>query len=404
MTAPVITGWSAVSPFGLGRKAFADGIADGLAQCVADGFAGGASALAESEDWPVPGQRIAPVPDFVTAEVLGRKGTRSMDRVSALAAAAADELLGADDRHREVATGERAALVLGTTAGSSTSMMDITRDTHTRAKPFHIDTPRIPNAIMNSSAAQCAIRHGLKGPNTTVAGGRAAGLFALRYALRLLSGGHARSVLCGGAEELTYDRGRLERQVAGEEPTALGEGSSLLLLEPGAPRDRPVLAEVLGVSLGVFPADGRDGQGRQGEREARDAALDACLSRTLARAGVEPGELWAVSPAFGQREVRVDGHTPRTLPDGAEAWGDAGAAAAPFQIASVLAAAERDPAARGRVAAVLSADRDHVLGCAVLRLADGPGSTAGSTARSTEQSPQNTGNAASTGSTGSAHD
>lgn len=350
MTAPVITSWSAVSPYGLGRGAFVAGVAAGR------------SAVSRPEDWPVPRQRVAPVPDFVTAEVLGRKGTRSMDRVSALAAAAADELLGADSRHREVATGERAALVLGTTAGSSTSMMDITRDTHTRSMPFHIDTPRIPNAIMNSPAAQCAIRHGLKGPNTTVAGGRVAGLFALRYSLRLLSSGHARSVLCGGAEELTQDRGWLEHLVGDpDRPTVLGEGCSLLLLEPAAPPDRPVLAEVIGVTLGVFREDRPDG------------ALANCLSRTMARAGVTAADLWAVSPAVGQAEVRLDGHTPLPLP-GAEAWGDAGAAAAPFQIASVLAAAERDPTARGRVAAVLSADRDNVLGCALFRIAKEPGS------------------------------
>ncbi|MBB5927466.1 beta-ketoacyl synthase N-terminal-like domain-containing protein [Streptomyces echinatus] len=345
MTAPVITAWSAVSPFGLGRGAFAAGVAAGT------------SAVTRPEEWPVPRQRVAPVPGFVTAEVLGRKGTRSMDRVSALTAAAADELLGAAGRHREVASGERAALVLGTTAGSSRSMMDITRDTHTRAMPFHIDTPRIPNAIMNSSAAQCAIRHNLKGPNATVAGGRAAGLFALRYALRLLSSGRARSVLCGGAEELTQDRAWLEH-LAGDpdRPTALGEGCSLLLLEPAAPPDGPVLAEVLGVTLGVF---------REGER---DTALTDCLSRALARAGVAAADLWAVSPAVGQTGVRLAGHAPLPLP-GEESWGDAGAAAAPFQIASVLAAAERDPAARGRVAAVLSADRDNVLGCALFRIA-----------------------------------
>lgn len=351
MTAAVITAWSAVSPFGLGREAFAAGVAEG------------SSAVTRSPRWPVPGQRVAPVPGFVVEEVLGRKGTRSMDRVSALAAAAAGELLGTGGRHRDRATGERAALVLGTTAGSSTSMMDITRDTHTRAKPFHIDTPRIPNAIMNSSAAQCAIRHGLKGPNTTVAGGRAAGLFALRYALRLLRSGRARTVLCGGAEELTVDRGRLRHQADGpDRPAALGEGCSLLLLEPAAPEGEQVLAEVLGVTVGVF----RDGE--------QDAGLARCLASALARAGATPADLWAVSPAVGQGEVRLDGHTPRTLP-GEEAWGDAGAAAAPFQIASVLAAAEQDPAARGRLAAVLSADPDHVLGCALVRIPEEPGST-----------------------------
>jgi 3-oxoacyl-[acyl-carrier-protein] synthase II len=346
VTAPVISAWSAISPYGLGREAFVNGVAAGTS----------AVARLSPDEWPVPQQRAARVPGFVTKEVLGRKGTRSMDRVSALALAAVGELLGSDERNRTVATGEQAALVLGTTAGSARSMMDITRDTLTRERPYLIDTARIPNAIMNSSAAQCAIWHDLKGPNTTVAGGRAAGLFALRYALRLLSAGRARSVLCGGAEELTPERAWLEHHTGDPaRPAVLGEGCSLLLLEPEAPADGPVLAEVLGVTLGVF----RDGD--------LAASLADCLSRSLARAGVAASDLWAVSPAAGQDQVRFDGADPLTLP-GEEAWGDAGAAAAPFQIASVLAAAERDPAARGRVAAVLSADRDNVLGCALFRL------------------------------------
>ncbi|MFB7443130.1 beta-ketoacyl synthase N-terminal-like domain-containing protein [Streptomyces mirabilis] len=346
MTTPVISAWSAISPYGVGREAFVNGVAAGTP----------AVTRLSPDRWPVPQRQAARVPDFVTEEVLGRKGTRSMDRVSALAVAAVGELLDSAGRHRTVATGEHAALVLGTTAGSARSMMEITRDTLTRARPYHIDTARIPNAIMNSSAAQCAIRHDLKGPNTTVAGGRAAGLFALRYALRLLSSGRARSVLCGGAEELTPERAWLEYHSGDPaRPAVLGEGCSLLLLEPEAPADAPVLAEVLGVTLGVF----RDGD--------LAASLTRCLSRSLAQAGATAADLWAVSPSAGQDPVLFDGADPLTLP-GEDVWGDAGAAAAPFQIASVLAAAERDPAARGRIAAVLSADRDNVLGCALFRL------------------------------------
>ncbi len=51
-----------------------------------------------------------------------------------------------------------------------------------------------------------------------------------------------------------------------------------------------------------------------------------------------------------------------------ELIGDTHAAAAAFQIAAVLVAAEGRDDARGRIALITSVDRDGVVGCAVLRL------------------------------------
>ncbi|MCW7944039.1 hypothetical protein AAW14_18805 [Streptomyces hygroscopicus] len=359
MTRAVISAWAAVSPFGIGGTAFAHGVAAGRRAVTPLGPGTG----------PVPQDRAAAVPGFDVREVLGRKGTRSLDRVSALSLATVDQLLGSDGRHRQVATGEHAAVVLGTTLGSAKSMMDITRDTLTQELPYFIDAARIPNAVMNSAAAQCAIRHGIKGPNTTVAGGRTAGLFALRYALRLLSTGRARAVLCGGAEELTGERAWLEHHGSGTPASAaLGEGCGMFLVEPSAEAAvtdaPPVLAEILAVETAVHT----------GEAWAGTAA--DCLRRALTRAGATADEIWAISPAGADgwdEAVRAvcaglpDGHRPVRLP-GDETWGDAGAATASFQIASVLVTAEQDPSAPGRLAVVTSFDQGGVLGCALLRV------------------------------------
>jgi 3-oxoacyl-[acyl-carrier-protein] synthase II len=51
-----------------------------------------------------------------------------------------------------------------------------------------------------------------------------------------------------------------------------------------------------------------------------------------------------------------------------ELFGDASAASASLQIASVLALAERTPDVAGRVAVVTAVERDGGLGCALLRL------------------------------------
>ncbi|CDR08898.1 Beta-ketoacyl synthase [Streptomyces iranensis] len=365
MNRPVITAWSAVSPFGIGRAAFTEGIRERRP----------AAAGLDDERWQAAGDRACLVPDFDLRTVLGKKGVRSMDRVTGLAVTTVARLLDDAPRNRWVATGEDAALVLGTTTGSVQSQMDFTRDSLTEEKPYLVDPARFPNAVMNCAAGQSAIWHQLKGPNTTIAGGHAAGLYALNYARRLLTFGRARTVLCGAVEEFSHARSWLERHAHRpdtEGPAQLpGEGCGLLLVEqrgPGARDDaeQPVLAEILAVEMGIA----LDGGVRP--------ALATCLRRALGRAGVRPEEIWAVStseapgPSGEQERAAVaeaaEGADPVHLTQAA-LIGDTGAAAAAFQIAGVLVHAETTPEAADRVALVTSVDRDGAVGCALLRLA-----------------------------------
>lgn len=374
MTGHVITGWSAVSPYGIGAKVFADGIEHGPA----------IPARLSPEDGTFPGELAYRVPDFDIRTVLGRKGTRSMDRMSALAVTAARELLESGALGEAGVAGGAArtgparpgvGLVLGTTAGSVQSMHDLTQDMLVNERPFYVDPARIPGAVMNGAAAQCAIWHQLRGPNTTIGGGRSAGLLALRYASRLLAAGRAEAVLCGGAEEFTPARAWLEYhgRAPGEPDTPLAEGAALLLLQPAGGVNGlnvagcaggPVLAEVLAVEPGVH------GGGNAA------SVLAACLSRAFTRAGVAVADVWAVSttavpgPLGDAERAAVDQvlgeHRAYAVPPG-QPWGDAGAVAVPFQIAAVLHAAVGEPHARGRVAVVTAVDSDGVLGCALLR-------------------------------------
>lgn len=202
---PVITAWSAVSPYGIGAEALVQGLAADRPT----------AAPVDTERWNVPADRAHLVPDFEVRQVLGKKGTRSMDRVTGLAVTTVGALLEqpAADRDRE--TGDHAALVLGTTTGSVASMMDFTRSSLVGARPFDVDPAQMPNAVMNCAAGQCAIWYGIRGPNTTLAGGRTASLSAVNYSARLLASGRAESVLCGAAEEFSSARYWLERHSRG---------------------------------------------------------------------------------------------------------------------------------------------------------------------------------------------
>jgi 3-oxoacyl-[acyl-carrier-protein] synthase II len=391
---PVITAWSAVSPFGVGRAAFTEGIRERR-----DTAAPLASSYPSYEKTPEPTACL--VPGFDVREALGRKGTRSMDRVTGLTVTAVGALLGESERNQRVGTGEGAAFALGTTTGSAQSMMDFTRDSLTGEQPFFVDPAQFPNTVMNCASGQSAIWYQLKGPNTTIAGGRAAGLHALNYARRLLASGHAESVLCGTAEEFSPARAWLEHHSVSAEPAdsagsgpsgsglsgsgpsgaaptgsapvgsapvgsvPLGEGSSMLLIEPAGAEDQPVLAEIRAVELGVVL--GGDVH----------AALSSCLRRALAQASADPAEIVVIarSSATGRAGdderaaiTEVIGETGAVDLAPHALIGDTGAAAAGFQTASVLAYAETQPSAAGRLGLITSVDRTGSVGCALLRL------------------------------------
>ncbi|MEU9375630.1 beta-ketoacyl synthase N-terminal-like domain-containing protein [Streptomyces sp. NPDC048255] len=355
---PVITGWSAVSPFGIGREAFVEGARSGRPTAVAP----------DPTEWTGPDEQVCLVPGFVIKDVLGRKGTRSMDRVTGLAVTTVRELISEAAGDGAVESGADVGLVIGTTTGSAESMMNITRDTLVHEKPFYIDPSHIPNAIMNCAAGQCAIWYGLKGPNTTVAAGRASGLLALNYARRLLASGRARTVLCGAVEEYSSSRSWLDWHTRSEDEadTVLGEGCAVLRLRPAdAVAEGEALAEVVTVEPGIV--------GPAGVAQS----LAACVTRALSRTGSDRGDVWAVSPSnppgtAGEQEREglesVFGSlSPRYVPSPAQI-GDTAAATAAFQMVSVLTAAQDDPRAAGRLAALTSVDRDGVLACAILRL------------------------------------
>lgn len=329
----VISGWSAVSAYGQGRATFTDGVR-----------------ASRPADFGVPA--------FSPREVLGRKGTRAMDRVTGLAVSAVGMLLAEAD----TGPGET-GLVLTTTTGSAESMMEFTRSALEGELPYYVDPARFPNTVMNCAAGQCAIWHGLTGPNTTLAGGYAVGLHALTVARRLLTTGRARRVLCGGAEERSDARAALESHAA-RVAAPLGEGCVVHVVEHAGDvgQDRRVLADVLTVETGV----------------AADGDLGAALSTRLERAlsGVDSVDVWAVVPCgargpAGQREAEVlDAVLPgaHRIPV-AERFGDLSAASGAFQLAAVLAAAEHDPTAAGKVAVVTAVEHSGAVACGLLRLA-----------------------------------
>ncbi|WP_431782927.1 beta-ketoacyl synthase N-terminal-like domain-containing protein [Streptomyces chumphonensis] len=355
----LISAWAAVSPWGLSSTEFSSGLKD----------ARPAGTPVDPERWTVPQDEVCLVPEFDVRKSLGRKGTRSMDRVTGLAVTALGQLVGGETRLPGV--GPDTGLALGTSTGSAQSIMDFTRDSLVGEKPFFVDPARFPNTVMNCAAGQSAIWHELKGPNTTIAGGRATGLLALQYAVRLQRAGRANTVLCGAVEEFSAARAWLEWHSNGRESTGapLGEGAAVWLMESeetARSNGRTGLARVEGLEFGFA-----------GEPGDIQSVLAECVRNLYERSGTRAEDLWAVATSRlpgpdGEAEQAalrdvLGTHRPHLLPC-SELIGDTYAASAAFQVTVMLAHAQQHPEGAGRTALVTSVEQDGVVAAALFRL------------------------------------
>ncbi|WP_217208203.1 beta-ketoacyl synthase N-terminal-like domain-containing protein [Streptomyces sp. AC550_RSS872] len=350
MSTAVITAWSAVSPYGTGRAPLAAGLRERTAPPESAG----------PEEWTArPDATARLVPGFEVREALGKAGTRGMDRLTGLTAVTVRELLAGETEQRPDG-GLGTGVVLGTAAGSTQGFMEFTKASLEGDRPIDVMPSRIPNMAMNRAASASAIRHTLKGPNSTVAAGRLSGLVALGQAVRLLADGRAERVLAGSAEEYSATRAHLTHAAHGED-LVLGEGCVMVLLEPGDSAAGEPLAEVLAVHHRVAP---------QGEFAQ---VLTAAVHASLAEAGVAPAAVWAAVPgqapgAAGEQERIVhealfDADV-RERTASVALLGETAAATGAFQLAALLS----EPGEPGRIALVTATDPDGPVGCAVLRL------------------------------------
>lgn len=170
------------------------------------------------------------VPEFDVRERLGRRGSSTLDRNGALALMAATECLDG-----VAVDPSRTGVIVGTTVGSFSSTSNFSALTMTEDKPYNVPPSLFPNTVMNSAAGLTAIRFGLTGPNTTIAGGDRAGLKSVRYLATLMAAGYLDAALLICVEEDSPHR-RAFHQLRGQPDC--GEGAVALLLVPGTVPDR----------------------------------------------------------------------------------------------------------------------------------------------------------------------
>jgi 3-oxoacyl-[acyl-carrier-protein] synthase II len=370
VTGVVVTGWSAVSSAGLGVEALAGrvagvvggGVGAGLPSAPVDPGTDVAALYPE----PLPSAHGHALTDFDVRALLGRKGTGSFDRVTALAVTCCREAMREAGIVVDDTTRTRVGVALGTSLGSFKSTSDFTGETLVQEKPYLVNPLLFPNTVMNCAAGQVAIRFGLRGVNATIAGGELAFLNALRYAGNVIERGYADVMLTGAVEEYSPHRAWASHLTGATTTVAAGEGAGMFLLAgPKAPewagRCRRA-ARILAVATGYGP-----GGGEQAER-----ALSGCVTRALGRARVDPAEVATVFTGevddadcreYGPAALAL-GHRPRRVMV-KRLLGECDAASGALALA-VLLAADREGVGGG-LSLITGRGPDGAVGAAVVR-------------------------------------
>jgi 3-oxoacyl-[acyl-carrier-protein] synthase II len=368
----VITGWGVISPLGTGAENFAAGIREGRSDVI--------STAGLDTRLGFPCDEAYGVANFDVAKILGtRKGTRVLDRTAALAVAAATMAIRASGVQDQPGFQERIGVVLGTCNGSTSRLVEFLTETMTQAQPEQVSPEAFPNTVMNFAAGQCAIWNKLKAVNTTVSGGRMAGILALRYARRMLQFGYAEGILVGSVEELSAPLAWATHTLCaarGQKDPRLGEGCAIFMLENADAVERSgrrSRAEVLACEAGFdAPAPGELLSASLGQ------TLGGCIRRALAHASLTPADIWAVSSrasgmtsldeaeAQGLALALADHRPSQTIAIG-QKIGECFSASGSLQLASLLAVFENAGAPAGKVGLVTSMSHGGGVGAALVR-------------------------------------
>lgn len=185
-----ITGLGVISPIGIGKEAFWQGLLEGRS---------GVGRISRFDPEPYTSQIAAEVKDFRPELFFDKKDIRRMDRYTQFGMAASQMALEDAGLKLENEDPYRIGVVMGSGIGGIETLEEQMRILFTKG-PGRVSPFLIPMMINNIAAGQIAISLGPKGPNFTVVTACASGAHALGEALRILRSGDADVLLAGGAE------------------------------------------------------------------------------------------------------------------------------------------------------------------------------------------------------------
>jgi 3-oxoacyl-[acyl-carrier-protein] synthase II len=254
----VITGIGPITPIGIGREAFWQGL---------ERRDSAVSAITRFDPTPFRSQIAAEVSDFNATDFIEERRIRRLDRfgqfsISAARLALADARVDFAKEDRD-----RAGAMMGTALGG-VAYAESQYRRYLEGGPRNVDPALALTVFAGAASCNLAIEFGITGPNATNGMSCASGTMAVGDAFRAIRRGEADLMLAGGAEAplapLCFGAFAIIRAMStrnddpatasrpfdqGRDGFVMGEGAAVLVLEErerARARGAPIYAEVLG--------------------------------------------------------------------------------------------------------------------------------------------------------------
>jgi 3-oxoacyl-[acyl-carrier-protein] synthase II len=257
----VVTGLGAITPIGNTLQEYWEGLLSGR-----NGI--GPITLFDPSNHSC---RIAgEVKGFDPHEYLDRKEAKRMDRFAQFAIAASKQAIADASFEINDLNAEQVGIIIGNGIGGIKVMED-QQTIYLNRGPDRCSPFMVPMMIANMAAGLTAIHTGAKGPNSCAVTACAAGSNAVGDAFRLIQGGYAQAMICGGTEAavtpLSVAGFAAARAVStrNDDPLhacrpfdrdrdgfVMGEGAGILLLEElehALARGAKIYAEMIGYAM-----------------------------------------------------------------------------------------------------------------------------------------------------------
>lgn len=287
----VVTGMGAVTPIGTGVDNYWNSLKSGVSGL-------GYITKFDTTDYEV--KIAAEVKDFEVEKYLERKEAKRMDAFSQYAVVAADEAIEDSQLNMEEVDATRAGVIIGSGVGGMSTVQNEYMKLIEKG-PRRVSAVFVPMMIMNMASGHVSIRHGLKGPNTSVVTACATSTNSIGDAYKMIERDDADIMVAGGAEAAIC-----ELSIAGftsmkalskrnDEPKTasrpfdqnrdgfvMGEGAGVLVLEElehALKRGAKIYGEIIGYGMSAdayhITAPSSDGEGasRAMENALKDANL-----------------------------------------------------------------------------------------------------------------------------------
>jgi 3-oxoacyl-[acyl-carrier-protein] synthase II len=324
----VITGLGAITPIGKNLADYWDSLLQGKSGV-------GAVTLFDASEHAC--QIAAEVKDFDPHEYLDKKDAKRMDRFAQFGVCASIQAIADAKFEINELNADQVGVLIGTGVGGLRVMETQNENLITKG-PRKVSPFTIPMMIGNMAAGLTAIHTGAKGPNSCTVTACAAGSHAIGDAFRLVQGGYAKAMICGGAEAAVtplsfagfcsakalstrndspddasrpFDRDR--------DGFVMGEGSGILFIEEldqALARGARIYAEIIGYGMTcdayhmTSPIPGGQGAARAIELALLDGDLhpnqvDYINAHGTSTQANDSNETKAIKKALGDRASQI---------------------------------------------------------------------------------------------------